>query len=225
MIRGNSICTKASTQCLKFFDRNTWVAESAIGIAKCAVDLAVRAMDFDSAALGVLLVRHSANWPRCRIIPTYSVWVVNLTNFRRHENHGLLSLVLNRCELASLQSGTDCPRHPSLFRKKGLFRAASAREGASKYKSYSEATIHRLEFIRDAQAAGLSIGDLTIFLSQINAQDGEYFDGDAFITAKIEEIEARIAASQRFLDTLRVTQASLAAVPKAGAPRRKSRNA
>ena len=117
---------------------------------------------------------------------------------------------------------TDTLRY---YEKKGLIRAASAREGASNYKSYSEATIHRLEFIRDAQAAGLSIGDLTIFLSHLSAEDGEYFDGDAFISAKIEEIEARIAASQRFLDTLRVTRASLAATPKPGAPRRKSRNA
>jgi len=41
----------------------------------------------------------------------------------------------------------------------------------------------------------------------------EDFDGDAFLRDKIEQVETRIQASTRFLDTLRQTRAALAVAP------------
>ena len=70
-----------------------------------------------------------------------------------------------------------------------------------------------LEVVRDAQAAGLTLTDLTVFMSQLAAEDAEDFDGDAFLAAKIEEVGARISASKRFLKTLKDTRYALAIAP------------
>ena len=99
------------------------------------------------------------------------------------------------------------------YERQGLIEAEESREKSSNYKSYPEGTVMTLEVVRDAQAAGLSIGDLSIFLSQLAAEDAETFDGDAFLAAKITEVEDRIAASERFLQTLRETRHALAIAP------------
>ena len=99
------------------------------------------------------------------------------------------------------------------YEKNGLLEAYESREKTSNYKSYPEDAILTLEVIRDAQAAGMSIGDLSIFLSQLVAEVDGDFDGDAFLASKIEEVEARITASERFLQTLRETRHALAIAP------------
>ncbi|NNE79778.1 MAG: MerR family transcriptional regulator [Silicimonas sp.] len=99
------------------------------------------------------------------------------------------------------------------YERQGLIRAEEGREKTSNYKSYPEGAVMTLEVVRDAQAAGLSIGDLSIILSQLAAEDAENFDGDAFLAAKIAEVEDRIAASERFLQTLRETRQALAIAP------------
>ncbi len=98
------------------------------------------------------------------------------------------------------------------YEKQGLL-TATAREGDNNYKSYQEDALLTLQVIRDAQAAGMSIGDLSIFLSQLNAEDSEAFDGDAFLASKIAEVEARLASTSRFLDTLRQTRDALRRAP------------
>ncbi|WP_298973138.1 MerR family transcriptional regulator [uncultured Roseobacter sp.] len=98
------------------------------------------------------------------------------------------------------------------YEKQGLL-TATAREGDNNYKSYPEDAVLTLQVIRDAQAAGMSIGDLSIFLSQLNPEDSEAFDGDAFLASKIAEVEARLASTSRFLDTLRQTRDALRRAP------------
>lgn len=99
------------------------------------------------------------------------------------------------------------------YEKQGLIRAAT-RERGNNYKTYSDEAVLTLEVIRDAQAAGMSIGDLSVFLSQLFAQEAEAdFDGDAFLAAKIAETEARIVAARRFLHTLKTTRKALKDAP------------
>ena len=99
------------------------------------------------------------------------------------------------------------------YERQGLIFPEESRENSNNYKSYPEDAVLTLEIVRDAQAAGLSITDLTIFMSQLAAEDADEFDGDAFLAAKIEEVEARIRASKRFLKTLKDTRDALAIAP------------
>lgn len=98
------------------------------------------------------------------------------------------------------------------YERSGLFQA-HAREVGNNYKDYPDSAIFALEIVRDAQAAGMSIEDLTLFLKQLDAHDNDHFDGDEFLAKKIQEIETRIAASKRFLKTLKQTRQALAKAP------------
>ena len=98
------------------------------------------------------------------------------------------------------------------YERSGLFQA-SAREVENNYKDYPESAVFALEIVRDAQAAGMTIEDLTMFLNQLDAQDSENFDGDAFLAQKIEEVEKRIEASSRFLNTLKQARVALEYAP------------
>ncbi len=99
------------------------------------------------------------------------------------------------------------------YERQGLIRAEENRELSNNYKSYPEDAVLTLDVVRDAQSAGLSLTDLTVFMSQLVAEDAEDFDGDAFLAAKIAEVEARISASKRFLKTLKDTRHALAIAP------------
>ena len=98
------------------------------------------------------------------------------------------------------------------YERSGLINA-EARETDNNYKSYPESAVFTLEIVRDAQAAGMTIEDLTIFLKQLEMQDSDQFDGDAFLAEKIEEVERRIAASTRFLETLKQAREALELAP------------
>ncbi len=99
-----------------------------------------------------------------------------------------------------------------LYERSGLIKAA-AREGGNNYKTYPETALFTLDIVRDAQAAGMSIDDLALLIRQLEEQDVEGFDGDAFLSAKIAEIERRIDASKRFVATLRQAKEALARAP------------
>ncbi len=96
-----------------------------------------------------------------------------------------------------------------LYERQGLIRSAPAASTTNSYRDYPEDTLFTLEVIRDAQAAGMTLADLTIFFGQLNAADDD-FDGEAFLQAKIDEVQTRIRMSRRFLNTLRQTQRALA---------------
>ena len=98
------------------------------------------------------------------------------------------------------------------YERQGLLNCA-AREDGNNYKNYPDDAVMTLEVIRDAQAAGLSIADLTVLLSQLASETGDDFDGDRFLADKIAEVENRIAASERFLETLRQTRVALEHAP------------
>lgn len=98
------------------------------------------------------------------------------------------------------------------YEKQGLLQC-EAREADNNYKSYPEDAVMTIAVVRDAQAAGMSIGDLTVFLSQLHSAHGDDFDGFTFLDAKIQETEDRIAASERFLDVLKKTRAALEIAP------------
>ncbi len=95
------------------------------------------------------------------------------------------------------------------YERQGLIAAQKSESQSNTYKNYPEEAVFTLEVIRDAQAAGVSIADLIVLLSQYHAADGADFDGEDFLIEKIQEVENRIEASQRFLETLRQTLRAL----------------
>ena len=81
--------------------------------------------------------------------------------------------------------------------------------GANSYRDYPEETVLTLEQIADAQAAGLTIAELAVFLGQLDAAEGEDFDGEAFLDARIAEVEARIRRARRFLAALKAARQAI----------------
>ncbi len=101
-----------------------------------------------------------------------------------------------------------------LYERRGLITSRADDAGANNYRIYPEDAVLTVELIRDAQAAGVTLADLSILIGQLSAADGDDFDGDAFLADKIAEVEARIAQSQRFLETLKTTRQALEDAPK-----------
>ena len=99
------------------------------------------------------------------------------------------------------------------YERQGLIASAPEPGGSNSYRAYGEDTLITLEWIAEAQAAGMTLADLTVLLSQLDAAAGEDFDGFAFLDARIADVETRITRSQRFLETLRATRAALARAP------------
>lgn len=104
-----------------------------------------------------------------------------------------------------------------LYERNGLIHSAPGDATTNNYRVYAEDAVETLALIRDAQAAGMTLADLSILLSQFRAEDGDDFDGDAFLAVKIDEVRQRIAQSQKFLETLEATRIALAEAPKGGA--------
>ncbi|OAN71166.1 hypothetical protein A8B82_21290 [Sulfitobacter sp. EhC04] len=102
------------------------------------------------------------------------------------------------------------------YERHGLIRSDIDPEASNSYRIYPEDTLLTLDVIRDAQAAGLSIADITLFIGQYMAQDSEAEDMQRFLDDKIAEVAARLAASQRFLTLLEQTKQALARAPQDG---------
>ena len=99
------------------------------------------------------------------------------------------------------------------YEKRGLIGSAPEGDGNS-YRAYSEDALLTLDWIREAQAAGMTLEDLMILMTQLDTHDGdEDFDGLAFLDAKIAEVEARLQQSQKFLRTLKATRDALERAP------------
>ncbi|WP_372574512.1 MerR family transcriptional regulator [Ruegeria jejuensis] len=99
------------------------------------------------------------------------------------------------------------------YEKQGLIQSHAGAAATNNYRDYPEDTLIQLEQIADAQAAGMSIADLILFLSQLEAADCEDFDGEAFLQARIDEVADRVKRSERFLDSLRRAKLVLATPP------------
>ncbi len=66
-----------------------------------------------------------------------------------------------------------------------------------------------LELIREAQAAGFTISELSVFISQLESSIGQDFDGEEFLQGKIADVEKNIERSTRFLHTLKASLKAL----------------
>lgn len=115
--------------------------------------------------------------------------------------------------IGELSRRTGFSRDAIRFYERSGLIAAAAREPDNNYKAYPESAVFALEVVRDAQAAGMTIEDLSVLLRQLEARDDDTFDGDAFLEEKIREVETRIKASERFLETLKTTRHALAIAP------------
>jgi len=95
------------------------------------------------------------------------------------------------------------------YEKHGLLHSTPSATPTNSYRVYPEEALITLEQIGDAQAAGMTISDLVIFLGQLDAADPEDFDGEAFLQERIDEVETRITRAHRFLAALRAAKQAL----------------
>ncbi|MBM1556560.1 MerR family transcriptional regulator [Sulfitobacter mediterraneus] len=102
------------------------------------------------------------------------------------------------------------------YERHGLIRSGVDPEAGNSYRIYPEDAVLTLDVIRDAQAAGLSIADISMFLAQFMAQSSEAETGQGFLEAKIVEVRARQEAGARFLHMLEQTKAALDRAPQDG---------
>lgn len=99
------------------------------------------------------------------------------------------------------------------YERQGLITSEPEGGESNTYRAYPDATLLTLEWIAEAQSAGMTLADLTVLIGQLDAETGEDFDGFAFLDQKITEVEERIAMSKRFLETLRDTKKALKRAP------------
>ena len=98
------------------------------------------------------------------------------------------------------------------YERAGLLDSRPEPGASNSYRDYPEETLLTLEVISDAQAAGMSLADLTVFLAELTViKDG--FDGEAFLTGKIAEVEVRMARARRFLRMLKDARNALRRSP------------
>ena len=103
-----------------------------------------------------------------------------------------------------------------LYERKGLLQSEAATAETNSYRDYPEDCVLTLELIDLAQAAGMTLADVSILMAQLSADAGDGFDGLDFLDRKIAEVSTRIARATRFLETLQQTRAALEAAPLGG---------
>ena len=101
-----------------------------------------------------------------------------------------------------------------LYERRGLIRSEAEGSGTNSYRAYGEEALMTLDIVREAQAAGLSLSDLTVFLAQLAGERADA-DGIAFLDARIAEVQDRLTRADRFLQMLQDTRAALLAAPHA----------
>lgn len=102
------------------------------------------------------------------------------------------------------------------YERHGLIQSDVDEAAGNGYRIYPEDALLTLEVIRDAQAAGLSIADITVFMGQLAAEAGADFDVQTFLDSKIAEVTTRLDGATRFLDLLERTKTALAQAPQDG---------
>ena len=96
------------------------------------------------------------------------------------------------------------------YERNGLIGSSPGPGTTNSYRAYDDDVVERLQMIREAQAAGFTIADLSLFVRQLESASEAEFDAGAFLELKILEIENRIARSLRFVETLKATRDALA---------------
>jgi len=99
------------------------------------------------------------------------------------------------------------------YERSGLIHSTPEPGATNSYRNYSDDTMMTLEIIAEARAAGMTLADVTVFLGQLGAA-GDDLDGEAFLDAKIAEVEGRLRQTRQFLKTLRQTKTALLRAPK-----------
>ena len=100
-----------------------------------------------------------------------------------------------------------------LYESRGLIRSDDGPAPTNTYRDYPDETLDLLSIIGDAQAAGMTLADVSILLAQMEAVPTEDFDGLAFLDDKIADVQARLDRATTFLETLKATRAALARAP------------
>jgi|GEM_PF-404852 len=100
------------------------------------------------------------------------------------------------------------------YERQGLIDSLPSRDPANSYRDYPEMLVERLAMITEAREAGLSVADLTLLITAMETGGDGTFDVNAFIDAKIAQVEETLAKAQRFLNTLVATRAALSALPE-----------
>ncbi len=95
------------------------------------------------------------------------------------------------------------------YERHGLIASTPGAGSTNSYREYDGDLLERLAMIREAQAAGMSLADLALFIRQLEDAADDDFDAEAFLDLKIVEIENRMARSRQFLETLRATRLAL----------------
>ena len=99
------------------------------------------------------------------------------------------------------------------YERRGLI-SSQAESGQNSYRNYPEHALDTLSWIGQAQAAGLTLEELTNLMADIDrASEDEAFDGLEFLDRKIAEVEMRLKRSRLFLKTLRQTRSALERAP------------
>ncbi len=99
------------------------------------------------------------------------------------------------------------------YERNGLIRSSPSNAPTNSYRDYPEETVLTIELIREAKVAGFTLAELRLFMDQMEASAKEGVIGEAFLTRKIEEVEANIERSTRFLETLKATRDALESAP------------
>lgn len=102
------------------------------------------------------------------------------------------------------------------YERRGLLRSP-ARSGTGSYRTYGEAELERLRFIRAAQTTGFALADIAMLL--------EFRDGDAEPCAEVQNLIAERLADvgKRLKDLQRVEQVLAASLERCRRPEREGR--
>lgn len=102
------------------------------------------------------------------------------------------------------------------YERHGLIRSGVDPAADNSYRVYPDDAVLTLHIVRDAQAAGLSIADISMFLAQFLAQTPQSEADEDFLDIKIAEVRKRQAAGARFLKVLEQTRSALDRAPQDG---------
>ena len=105
------------------------------------------------------------------------------------------------------------------YERRGLLRPV-LRMGSGEYRSYGEAELERLRFIRSAQASGFSLDDIAALLSLRDSESAPSAEVQDLIRARLREVAARLADLQRVESVLKASLRSCQrhAAQEVGAP-------
>ena len=92
------------------------------------------------------------------------------------------------------------------YERQGLIRSSASSEPSNSYRDYPPETAERLRMITDARDAGLSIADLKMLLNWMETGDLAAFDLEAFLDARIAQLDHVIATAHRTRDLLQNTR-------------------